>query len=255
MAEPSATDHRNRKAARRHDGSKNERSLIANPSGGVLVHFLAADFGMVEDFPGVKHHFGEGRELGAVHAADAHGHKPCGHLVVGYFAARVAGDQKIDFFAGEFTGVTFLADQVDGAHAFGERTGSVTSALGGVNATRDAHAEIGKALQHLLHVGWQVGSLAGDHLPAVGGIDINMHSEELAADVLTIAKEPRRPKTCCNGSVLKDPDFDVGHTERFMLDQGRFNRLNPLVLVDLLAVRKCAGEIITIHTMKESAVA
>src|SRR2546430_13676689 len=65
---------RNCQAARCHDGSKNERSLIANPSGGVLVDFLTEDFGMVEDFPGVKHHFSEARELGAVHQIGrAHG--------------------------------------------------------------------------------------------------------------------------------------------------------------------------------------
>jgi len=51
---------------------------------------------MVEDFSGVKHHLGESRELGSVHAADPHGHEPRRHLVIGYFAARVAGNQKID---------------------------------------------------------------------------------------------------------------------------------------------------------------
>ena len=117
VAEAAAADHRNRKAARRDDGSKNERSLVANPSGGVLVHFLAGDLGMVEDFSGIKHHLGESRELGAAHAANPHGHEPRGHLVIGYFAARVPGNQKIDFFAGEFPGITFLANQVDGAHA------------------------------------------------------------------------------------------------------------------------------------------
>jgi len=63
---------------------------------------------MVEDFSGVKHHLGECSEFGAVHAANPHGHEPRGHLVIGYFPARVAGNEKIDFFGGEFSGITFL---------------------------------------------------------------------------------------------------------------------------------------------------
>src|SRR6266478_4740042 len=135
VAEAAPADHRDGKPARRHNGRKNQRSLVANPTSGVLVHFLAGNFGMVEDFSGVQHRFSERRELRAVHAANPHGHQPRGHLVVGYFAASVAGNQKIDFFAGEFPAITFLADQVDGAHAFGKRTASVTFALQGVNAT------------------------------------------------------------------------------------------------------------------------
>src|SRR6266853_5103852 len=89
---------------------------------------------MIEDFSGIEHHFGEGRELGAVHSANPHGHKPRGHLVIGNFPPGVAGNQKIDFLAGKFSGITFLTDQVDGAHAFGKRVASVTFAWGSVNA-------------------------------------------------------------------------------------------------------------------------
>src|SRR5229473_6309146 len=90
---------------------------------------------MIKDFSGIEHHFGEGCELGAVHSASPHGHEPRGHLVIRDFSPGVAGNQKINFFAGKFPGITFLADQVDGAHAFGKRTASVTFALQGVNAT------------------------------------------------------------------------------------------------------------------------
>src|SRR6202030_4140124 len=159
VAEAAPADHRNREAARRYDGSKNERSFIANPSGRVLVHFLAGDLGMVEDFSGVKHHLGESREFGAAHAANPHGHEPCSHLVIGYFAARVAGNEKIDFFAGEFSGITFFADQVDGAHAFWKANGERNTRCTG--RQRDAHAmhtlEIGKSLQRLLHIRRQNG--------------------------------------------------------------------------------------------------
>ena len=123
VAEAAAADHRNGQAAGCHDGSEDKRGFVANASGGVLVHFFAEDFGMVEDFSGVQHHFGERRELGAVHAADPHRHQPRGHLVIRNVAARIAGNEKINFFAGKFPGITFLADQVDGAHAFGKANG------------------------------------------------------------------------------------------------------------------------------------
>ena len=136
MAEAAAADHRNGKPTRRHNRRKNKRRFVADPTRGVLVHFFPGDFGMVEDFSGVKHHFGERRQLGAVHTADPHSHQPCGHLIIRYVAARITGNQKIDFFAGEFPGIAFFADQVDGAHAFEKRTASVTSASEGVNAMR-----------------------------------------------------------------------------------------------------------------------
>jgi len=66
-------------------------------------------------------------------AADPHGHQPCGHLVVGYFTARVAGNEEVDFFA-ESSPDHVFADQVDSAHAFEKRTASVTLASGAVNA-------------------------------------------------------------------------------------------------------------------------
>jgi len=53
------------------------REVLSNPPVGVC-HFLSGNFGMVEDFSQKKHHFGKRRELGAVHAADPHGHQPCG---------------------------------------------------------------------------------------------------------------------------------------------------------------------------------
>jgi len=43
VAKATAADHRNSKAARRNDRSKNEGSLIANPPCGMFVHFLAGN--------------------------------------------------------------------------------------------------------------------------------------------------------------------------------------------------------------------
>src|SRR5436309_5066610 len=104
-------------------GARIREVLSPMPPVECLSTFFAEDFGMVEDFSGVQHHFGERRELGAVHAADPHRHQPRGHLVIRNVAARIAGNEKINFFAGKFPGITFLADQVDGAHAFGKANG------------------------------------------------------------------------------------------------------------------------------------
>src|SRR5882762_7648584 len=100
---------------------------------------------MIEDFPGIEHHFGEGRELGAVHSANPHGHEPRGHLIIGNFSP------------GEFPGITFLANQVDGAHAFGKRVASVTSALCSVNAMSTLDATTATAAAARLEASWSPG--------------------------------------------------------------------------------------------------
>ena len=137
VAEAAAADHRNGEAARGDDGREDERSLVADAAGGMLVHFFAGKIGEIEDFAGMEHGFGERGDLGAVQAADPRGHEPGGHLVVGNFAAGVAGDEEVDLLAGVFTGIAFFADQVDGAHASLEDCGaSVTFESGDVNAER-----------------------------------------------------------------------------------------------------------------------
>ena len=47
---------------------------------------------------------------------------------------RVAGDEKVDFLAGMFTGIAFFADEIDGAHEGWECGESVALADVSVNA-------------------------------------------------------------------------------------------------------------------------
>src|SRR6267143_3791981 len=91
---------------------------------------------MIEDFAGIKHRFREGGDFRTVQASNRNGHEPCSHLIIRDFATRVSADEKADLLAGQFPGITFLADQVNGAHACGRRTGSVAFAVRGVNAWR-----------------------------------------------------------------------------------------------------------------------
>jgi hypothetical protein len=117
VAEAAAADHRYREATRSNDGSDNERGLIADASGGMLIHFSGVNAREIEDLAGEKHGFGERGELGTIYAAKPRGHEPGGHLVIGNFAARIAGDEEVDLLAGVLTGIAFFADEVDGAHA------------------------------------------------------------------------------------------------------------------------------------------
>ena len=117
VTEAAATDHGDGEASCGNNGSEDERSLVANATGGMLVNFSAGNAGEIEDVARAKHGLGERGELGTIDSANPHGHEPGGHLVIRNFAVRVAGDQEINLLAGVFTGIAFFADQVDGAHA------------------------------------------------------------------------------------------------------------------------------------------
>ncbi len=83
---------------------------------------------------------------------------------------------------------------------------------------REAPAVFGSALEDLLHVRWQIRRLAGNHVPAIGGVDVNVHHAELAAEMLSIENEAGRPEASGYGRFLKNADLDVGDAERFTLD-------------------------------------
>ena len=117
VAEATTADHGNGEASGGGDGGENERGFVADATGGMLVHFSAGDAGEIEDLARAKHGLGERGELGTIDAANPRGHEPGGHLVIGNFAEGVAGDQEVNLLAGVLTGITFFADEVDGAHA------------------------------------------------------------------------------------------------------------------------------------------
>src|SRR5256886_14334033 len=92
-------------------------------------------------------------------------------------------------------------------------------------------------------------------MPAIGGVDINVYRTELGAEVLAFENEACGPQTSGDRGLLKNPDFNIRDNERFALDKGRLDRRNPLLLVDELAMRKRASEVITVNAMKESTAA
>ncbi len=119
MAESAAADHRNGEAARGYDGRKDERSLVTYAAGGMLVHFFDGQVGVIDDFTGMQHGFGERGEFSAGQASNPGGHQPGGHLIIGNFVVGVGGNKEVDFLAGVFPGIPLFSDQVDGAHAIG----------------------------------------------------------------------------------------------------------------------------------------
>lgn len=64
----------------------------------------------------MEHGFREGCKFRARHAAPQNSHQPCCNLVVRDAFVRSALDKRINFFAGQFDGFAFFADDVNSAH-------------------------------------------------------------------------------------------------------------------------------------------
>src|SRR6266850_3634310 len=107
------------------------------------------------------------------------------------------------------------------------------------------------SLQRLLHIGRQVGRLTGDHVPTPRRVDINVNRADLSTNALPLDGKPRGPETRGNGGILKDVDFDVGGSKKFIFYGRRFDGREPLRLVHLLAVGERTGEIIAVNTPEE----
>jgi len=150
---------------------------------------------MVEDFSRIKHHFGKRRELGAVmpriHTAITM--RPSGSRV---FQRRVAGNEEVDFFAGEFPGITFFADQVDSAHAFEKANGERNTRFGGRQRAA-LPTPISKIATAPAARRRQIGGLAENYVPAPRRVDVHMRNAELTAEALAIDDRPGRPEAGC----------------------------------------------------------
>ncbi len=58
MAESAPTDHRNGDPPGGDDGRENQRSFVADSTGGVFVYFFPRQVGEVDNFAGIEHRFG-----------------------------------------------------------------------------------------------------------------------------------------------------------------------------------------------------
>src|SRR5229473_3640028 len=103
-------------AARGRQRRADEGDFVADAAGRMLVHLRAWNPAQVEDLPTPHHRLRERESLGAGHAADADGHEPGRHLVVGDIALEVAGQQEFDLLRGVLAAVPLAANDLERVH-------------------------------------------------------------------------------------------------------------------------------------------
>src|SRR4051794_40947535 len=64
----------------------------------------------------VEHVLGKRGDFGDRHAAEVHRHRPRCHLVVGYIAADITGDERTDFVFGQLAAIALFRDEADYVH-------------------------------------------------------------------------------------------------------------------------------------------
>ncbi len=111
-------------ACRGEDGGDEQRGLVADASGGVLVDGEGIERSGVEGLAGEAHGGGEGGELAGVEAALEDGHEEAGDLGVGdelLFGGAVDDgvDEGLDLGVGEGEAVALVEDDVDGMNGVG----------------------------------------------------------------------------------------------------------------------------------------
>ena len=100
MAEPAAGHLGHLAAERGNDGRDDQRRLVADAAGGVLVDGFVAEAGEVDGVAGAHHRVGQHGGLVVGHALVEYRHRPRGHLVVGNFAFCKAVNDEADFLVG-----------------------------------------------------------------------------------------------------------------------------------------------------------
>ena len=95
-----------------------ERRLVADAAGGVLVHLFAGNRREVDAVTRVRHCNRQLRRLLCRHAAEPDCHQHGGHLVVGNLACDVAFDHPAQLLGSERAAVLFLRNQVIHAHGY-----------------------------------------------------------------------------------------------------------------------------------------
>ena len=95
---------------------RDQRHLVTDASGRVLVDFDARDRAQVEDLAAFDHRPGQREGLRRGHAADADRHQPGRHLVVGDLLSQVAAEEKLDLFGRVLVPVALAPDDLENVH-------------------------------------------------------------------------------------------------------------------------------------------
>ena len=98
------------------DRGADERRLVADAAGGVLVHLFAGNRREVDAVARVRHCNRQLRRLLRRHAAVPDCHQHGGHLVVGNLARDIAFDHPAQLLGSECAAMLFLRNQVIHAH-------------------------------------------------------------------------------------------------------------------------------------------
>ncbi len=109
-----AAHHRNLEAARDGERGEDQRDLVADAAGGVLVDLGAGQVLQVDDFAGAHHGVRQPRRFLGGHAAPEDGHEQGGGLVVGELAVGDAAREELDLVLGQRAAVALLDDDVLG---------------------------------------------------------------------------------------------------------------------------------------------
>ena len=104
--------------AGRHNGRNDQRRLVTDAAGGVLVGLDARDGGQIDHVAGVGHDVGQHGGLLVSHAAQVDGHEQRRHLVVGHIACHIAVDGEGQLFMVQRAAVALLGDNIVHSHSF-----------------------------------------------------------------------------------------------------------------------------------------
>src|SRR5215213_5178744 len=98
VAQAATGDHRHTNSTRRHERRDDDRGLISNSAGRMLICFWFGNVRKVENVAGVEHGFRQSLLLRLVHAVEVDGHEERADLIVGNAAAGDACDEEVDLF-------------------------------------------------------------------------------------------------------------------------------------------------------------
>ena len=113
VAEPAARDHRDERAAGGEQRREDQRDLVADAAGRVLVEHRAVEVPR-QDRAGVAHRLRERHALGRLEVAEEDRHRERGGLAVGDAAVGDALDEEAQLVVGERAAVALAPDQLLG---------------------------------------------------------------------------------------------------------------------------------------------
>jgi hypothetical protein len=111
VGEAAPRHHRHRDANRRDERRENDRHLVADAAGGVLVDARNGEVRQVERVSALQHGVGQRRRLGAIEAAEVARHQKRGHLIVGDVTRGVGARQGVPLAGFDPTAVALSFDE------------------------------------------------------------------------------------------------------------------------------------------------